>query len=74
MALIRRKGKTILSRKDFFALICDDRKYRSKKEKPDPMLCGVFASKKETQDYKKEIEGCVLDHYIKKCTVTVTYD
>ena len=60
--------------KDFYALICDDRKYRSVLEKPDPMLCGVFASRAEAMECKKAISGCVLDHYIKKCSVVVEFD
>lgn len=62
-----------LTTKDFFVLLCDDRKYRSKKEKRDPMICGVYASKKEAQDCAEEIKDCVLDHYIKQCKVTVEY-
>ncbi len=62
-----------LKRKDFYALICDDIKYRSKGEKPDPMLCGVYPSRKEAQEVKDFIQDCPLDHQIKKCTVTVEY-
>lgn len=63
-----------VKRDNFFALICDDRKYRSKKEKSDPVLCGVFSTKKEAQELFNEIKDCVLDHYIKKCKVTIEYD
>lgn len=61
--------------KEFYALVCDDWKYRSKDAKPkrDPMLCGVFSSKKEAEQCAKEIKDCMLDHYIAKCAVTVTY-
>ena len=63
-----------LTRKDFYALICDDWKYmrRTKGAKRDPMLCGVFSSKKEAQDCAKEIKDCSCTHTIKKCKVTVT--
>ncbi len=65
-----------LKRNDFYALICDDWWLRTKKErkdktKRDPMLCGVFASKKEAQEADKEIKGCYGKHYIKKCKVQV---
>ena len=63
-----------IKRKDFFALICDDRKFRDKNEKPDPMLCGVFSTKQEARECGAQTEGCVCDHYIKKCVVSVEFD
>lgn len=37
----------------------------------DPMVCGVFASKREAEELAKEIKGCPSRHSIKKCTVEI---
>ena len=64
-----------LKRKDFWALICDDWKYRrrDKGAKRDPMLCGVYSSKKEAQEVQEEIKDCLCTHTIKKCEVEVVF-
>ena len=59
---------------EYYALICDDRKYRSKKEKPDPMICGVYSSRKEAKECADSVKDCFCAHTIKKCSVTVEYD
>lgn len=59
--------------KNFYALICNDRQYRSKKEKPDPMVCGVYSSKKEAQEAADGVKDCLCEHYIRRCKVTVEY-
>ncbi len=62
-----------LKRTDMWALVCDDWKYMRhvKSAKRDPMLCGVYPSKKEAQEVYYHIKDCDCTHYIKKVSVTV---
>ena len=54
--------------KDYWVLLCDDSEYNPKY---DPMVCGVYASKKEALDAAGNIEECELKHSIEKCSVEI---
>ncbi len=50
----------------FWALLC----YCSK---GDPMICGVYPSKKEAQEVAEDVKNCVCKHTIKKCKVLIKF-
>jgi hypothetical protein len=58
------------SSKDMYALLCDDSQYNPKY---DPMICGIYASRKEAQEVANEIKECVLKHVIKKVSVSIKW-
>lgn len=68
------KQTSLTSRRDYYALMCDDSKYyRGLKKKTDYMLMGVYASKKEAQEANKEVKDCSCRHLIKKVKVKLSW-
>lgn len=61
----------VTSDEGYYVLLCDDMKYGN----PifDPLICGVYASYKETKEVAKDIKDCTCTHTIKKVRVTVEY-
>lgn len=59
----------------YYALLCDTSKYEPKyvSKKYPPLICGVFASRKEARACEKEIKDCPAVHRIVKCSVTIDY-
>lgn len=55
------------SGKNYYALLCacsaDD----------IPLVCGVYADRKEANEIAEEIKECVTKHRIVKCSVKITY-
>lgn len=49
----------------FYVLLCECG------VKNNEMICGVFASKREAVEVRKEVDGCGAKHTIRKCNVTV---
>lgn len=60
---------------DYYALLCYTSKWEPKyiSRKYPPLICGVFASRKEARACEKEIKDCVAVHRIVKCSVTIEY-
>lgn len=56
-----------LEAKNYFVLLCN-----SGVRNNDPLICGVFASKKEAQDIAQTVKDCPAKHKIKKCDVVIT--
>lgn len=56
--------------KNFYVLLCDDSKYNPSY---DPMICGVFSTRKEAQECADAVKDCPLKHVIKKCDVSVNF-
>lgn len=56
-----------------WALLCDDSSFGGKH---DPLICGVFASKKEALEVANDaaVGECLVDHYIAKVKVAISYD
>lgn len=53
--------------KNCFVLLCD-----SGVRNDDPLVCGIYRSRKEAQDVAQEITDCPAKHEIKKCSVSIT--
>ena len=56
--------KEIKGESTYWALLC----YCSD---GDPLICGVYPSKKEAKEVNEEVKDCVAKHYIKKCKVKI---
>lgn len=54
--------------KDFYALLCFS---SGNDQKPKPMLCGVFSTKKEAEGCARDVKGCATRHKIVKCDVSI---
>jgi len=55
--------KNIIKFKNYYALLC----YSSK----EPLLCGVYTSRREAEEANQEIKDCPAKHKIKKCRVQI---
>jgi len=58
--------------KTMYALICDDSKYwpKEKRKTLEPLLCGVYGSRKEAHAASAEVKDCLCKHYVKRVKVT----
>lgn len=50
----------------YYVLLC-----YSGRNKLEPLLCGVYPSKKEAKEIAKEVKDCPAKHVIKKCKVKI---
>lgn len=64
------KKVSIKGSHDYWAVLCD---CTESSLEEDMMICGVYASKKEALEASEEVKDCVCKHYIKECSVVVTY-
>ncbi len=52
----------------YYALLCD-----CGVGKDRYMICGIFCSRKEANEYNKTIKSCVAKHLIKRCKLELNF-
>lgn len=64
----------IKGQNEYYALLCDTSKWEPKyiSKKYPPLICGVFASRREAKECADAVKDCVAVHKIVKCQVVIT--